>query len=284
MTHAITSPTDNRASALTLSFTSHPNSSPKKDSFSIISIITGARQGEILNLEWRDIDFDNHLAYLKETKNGRPRSISLDDPIIVELKRLYELRHPLKPLVFASKTAFGRIDIKKAWQTALRTAGITNFRAHDMWHTFATFAAGQGASNLELATAMGHRTLQMLQRYTHLDVQLTKKFSKGISKKILRGETDTSSDETKEECIYEMNLEKFTNLLKWIGHSDVIRSRQIRDPKEPSGFKIKREYCFDDCIPRKGLPSKIKLTFLNEYIESCLARENPPLFTSEGNL
>ncbi len=93
-----------------------------------------------------------------------------------------------------------------------------------------------------------------------------------------------TSDETKEECIYEMNLEKFTNLLKWIGHSDVIRSRQIRDPKEPSGFKIKREYCFDACIPRKGLPSKIKLTFLNEYIESCLARENPPLFTPEGNL
>lgn len=152
----------------------------------LISLTTGARQGEILNLDWRDIDFDNHLAFLKQTKNGRPRSISLAAPVIDELKRLYELRHPLKPLVFASKTAFGRIDIKKAWQTALRIAGITNCRAHDMRHTFATFAAAQGASNMELATAMGHRTLQMLQRYTHLDVQITKKFSKGISEKILR--------------------------------------------------------------------------------------------------
>jgi len=42
----------------------------------LIAITTGARQGEILNLEWRHIDFDNKLAYLKETKNGRPRSIS----------------------------------------------------------------------------------------------------------------------------------------------------------------------------------------------------------------
>jgi len=83
-----------------------------------------------------------------------------------------------------------------------------------------------------------------------------------------------TSDETKEECIYEMNLEKFTNLLKWIGYSDVIKSRQIRDPNEPSGFKIKREYCFDDCIPRKGLSPKIKLTFLSKYVESCLAQEN----------
>lgn len=43
----------------------------------LIAITTGARQGEILNLEWQHVDFDNKLAYLKETKNGRPRSISL---------------------------------------------------------------------------------------------------------------------------------------------------------------------------------------------------------------
>ena len=42
-----------------------------------MSLTTGARQGEILNLEWRHVDFDNKLAYLKETKNGRPRSIAL---------------------------------------------------------------------------------------------------------------------------------------------------------------------------------------------------------------
>ena len=54
-----------------------------------------------------------------------------------------------------------------------------------MRHTFATLAAGEGASKLELATAMGHRTLQMLQRYTHMDVQTTKKYSQQISEKIL---------------------------------------------------------------------------------------------------
>jgi integrase len=64
-----------------------------------------------------------------------------------------------------------------------------------MRHTFATFAAAQGASNMELATAMGHRTLQMLQRYTHLDVKITKKFSKGISEKILR--TESAPDDGK---------------------------------------------------------------------------------------
>ena len=152
----------------------------------LIAITTGARQGEILNLEWKHIDFDNKLAYIKETKNGRPRSISLSEPVLEELRKLHQNRQPLKSLVFASKTAFGRIDIKKAWQTALRVADIKKCCAHDMRHTFATMAAAQGASNLELGTAMGHRTLQMLQRYTHLDVQVTKKFSKHISESILQ--------------------------------------------------------------------------------------------------
>jgi integrase len=153
----------------------------------LMSLTTGARQGEILGLEWRHVDFDNNLANLKETKNGRPRSISLADPVIEELTTLYQLRNTAKPLVFASKTVFGRIDIKKAWKEALKRAQIEDCRLHDLRHTFCMLAASQGASNLELATAMGHRTLGMLQRYTHLDVQITKKFSKHISEQILQG-------------------------------------------------------------------------------------------------
>lgn len=160
--------------------------SPYLYCFILISLTTGARQGEILGLEWRHVDLDNQLAYLKETKNGRPRSISLSDPVVTELRALLESRHPAKALVFASKTAFGRIDMKKAWQQALKRAEIQNCRVHDLRHTFCTLAARQGASNLELATAMGHRTLNMLQRYTHLDAQVTKKFSKNISEQILQ--------------------------------------------------------------------------------------------------
>lgn len=161
--------------------------SPYLYSFVLMSLTTGARQGEILGLEWRHIDFENKLAYLKETKNGRPRSISLADSVIAELLQLHQKQNSTKPLVFASKTAFGKVDLKKAWQEALKRSQIEDCRVHDMRHTFCTLAARQGASNLELATAMGHRTLGMLQRYTHLDVQVTKKFSKNISEQILQG-------------------------------------------------------------------------------------------------
>ncbi|HSX03877.1 MAG TPA: tyrosine-type recombinase/integrase [Rhabdochlamydiaceae bacterium] len=153
----------------------------------LLALTTGARQGEILNLEWKQIDFQNKIACIKETKNGRPRSIALCDSVIIELQRLYEQHNPLKSLVFASKTVFGRIDIKKAWQQALKRAGIANCRAHDMRHTFCTYAAAKGASNLQLQTATGHRTLSMLLQYTHMDVEVTKKFSNQISEQILKG-------------------------------------------------------------------------------------------------
>ena len=152
----------------------------------LFALTTGARRGEILGLEWRNVDFENRLAHLKQTKNGRPRSVALADPLIVQMKALYAVRDSLKPLVFASKTPFGRIDIKKGWMEALKRADISDYHFHDTRHQFCTFAAGMGASNLELATATGHLTLSMLQRYTHMDAEVTKKYSKYISEKLFQ--------------------------------------------------------------------------------------------------
>lgn len=153
----------------------------------LFALTTGARRGEILGLEWRDVDLENRVASLKETKNGRPRSVPLADPVVAELRTLHSTRNSLKSLVFASKTAFGRIDIKKSWMQTLRLANIDNYHFHDLRHQFATFAASQGASNVELATAMGHRTLSMLLRYSNLDAKNSKKFSDYISDKVVKG-------------------------------------------------------------------------------------------------
>ena len=66
-----------------------------------------------------------------------------------------------------------------------KRGGIFDYHLHDTRHQFCTFAAVMGASNLELATATGHLTLGMLQRYTHMDAEVTKKYSNYISERIL---------------------------------------------------------------------------------------------------
>lgn len=80
-----------------------------------------------------------------------------------------------------------------------------------------------------------------------------------------------SSDKDIEKFIYKMSIEKFINMLKWIGHSDVCDIDMKRDKDDKSVFKIKRNYSFDALIPRKGLP-KILLTYTNDLIEngSCI--------------
>ena len=86
---------------------------------------------------------------------------------------------------FPSKKRFGEVSIRKAGDEALKRAEIKDFRFHDLRHTFATFAATAGASNLELQTAMGHRSLSMVSRYTHLDAKHTKKLSESVTAQLL---------------------------------------------------------------------------------------------------
>ncbi len=148
----------------------------------LLAFTTGMRQGEILNLAWDHVDLENRLAHLKETKNGTARSVPLVDGVINELNRLSIIRNPAKKLIFASKTAFGKIDINKAWNEALKRANIQGFVFHSIRHHFATLMARAGASNLQLKTALGHKTLQMLERYTHLDAQSTRHLSEKAEK------------------------------------------------------------------------------------------------------
>lgn len=57
------------------------------------------------------------------------------------------------------------------WYVALEAAGIRDFRFHDLRHTTASMLAAQGASLLEIADVLGHETLAMVKRYSHLVVE-----------------------------------------------------------------------------------------------------------------
>lgn len=98
----------------------------------LIALTTGARQGEILNLEWSDINWEKQQAYFKETKNGRPRTVPLVDSVIEELKKINATRQLNKSFVFASRIAFRKIDIKKGWREALKRAEIDSLTFHGL--------------------------------------------------------------------------------------------------------------------------------------------------------
>jgi integrase len=153
----------------------------------LIAITTGMRSGEILSLTWSDVDFDKKLLHIKTSKNGRSRYVAIMDSALKTLESLCRLRDPLKPLVFASRTVFGRIDIKKPWQKALKLAGIKDFVFHGLRHHYASRGGQMGASSQQLQSQLGHSSSQMTDHYTHLEAESTRYIGESIEKKLLGG-------------------------------------------------------------------------------------------------
>ena len=140
----------------------------------LLAITTGARKNEILSLKWEDIDLyletGNGRAILHETKNGEQRTIPIIEPALSILRDL-EKAHGNSTYVFPPNrysSLTGHANINHAWYTALEKAKITNFRFHDLRHTTASYLAMSNVTTGEIADLLGHKSLQMTKRYSHL--------------------------------------------------------------------------------------------------------------------
>lgn len=128
-----------------------------------LALHTGMRKGELLGLEWARVDETQHLVYLEaqHTKSARRRSIPLNGLAWAALERRRALG--AGPLVFG-----GVKDVKRSFAHACQLAGITNFRFHDLRHTFASWLVQAGVPLPEVRDLLGHASIEMTERYAHL--------------------------------------------------------------------------------------------------------------------
>ncbi len=157
--------------------------------FVTIAISTGARKMEILSLTYSCVDLKTGFVELRETKNGKSRSICLVGIALNLIRELHQKRKPNNPYIFPSEKRFGSISIRKAWENALIQADLTDLHIHDLRHQFCTTAAKGGASSIELMAALGHSSAQMTARYSHLTGTHTKHLSEHVSAALLEGKT-----------------------------------------------------------------------------------------------
>lgn len=136
----------------------------------LIALTTGARRSEIANLRWRNVDLGKALAVLEDTKNNERRSLTLVPQVVEELKGLKKIRRIDDDLIFAhpetGKASYYHFE--RAWRQARCAAKIKNFRFHDLRHSCASYLAMNGATTAEIAAVLGHKTLAMVKRYSHL--------------------------------------------------------------------------------------------------------------------
>jgi integrase len=137
----------------------------------VLSLTTGARQGEMMSLRWGQIDFTRQLITLHKTKNGETRSVPLVGEAFSLLQDCSKVRNLHDDRIFPPKPRARKsecLDLDKPWRTALKAAAITDFHWHDLRHTAASYLAMSGISLVEIAKVLGHRTLAMVARYSHL--------------------------------------------------------------------------------------------------------------------
>ena len=144
-------------------------------------MFTGARLGEILNLEWSHVDFEWSCLRLPESKTGA-KVIHLNAPALEVLNGIERDgspwviagRDPDKPLV----------NLRKPWHRIRKAADLDNVRLHDLRHSFASVGAAGGLSLPMIGALLGHTQAATTQRYAHLAADPLKQAADMIGERI----------------------------------------------------------------------------------------------------
>jgi integrase len=139
-----------------------------------IALHTAMRAGEIKSLTRKQVNFKRRVVYLSETKNGT----ECTEPLTKEAAEVFAeaLEHPIRPvdtdLIFWVEPGRDKkrrpYEFRPAWHRTVREAGIENFRFHDLGHEAVSRLVESGLGDQEVAAISGHKSMQMLRRYTHL--------------------------------------------------------------------------------------------------------------------
>jgi integrase len=134
-----------------------------------MALTTGARRGELLKLTYGDLDLASGTAYLRTSKNGEPRVLPLVPAVVTEIRRHGDKAADVR--LFAARYRTDKaMSFATVWRTAVRQASIEDFRFHDLRHSCASYLAQSGASLVEIADVLGHKSLDVTRRYSHLTV------------------------------------------------------------------------------------------------------------------
>jgi integrase len=130
-----------------------------------ISLLTGARKGNVLSMRWKDVNLFSREWRIPETKNGEHVVIALSEKAIAILSERQKIATGI--YVFPSDRVddLHFKDPKKAWAKILKIAGIEDLRLHDLRRTLGSYQAITGASMAIIGKSLGHKRLR-LQKYT----------------------------------------------------------------------------------------------------------------------
>ncbi len=159
--------------------------SPMLEYIVLFLIYTGARKQEVLDAKWQDIDWDKKSWRLPKTKSGKVRHIPLSTnayEVLVKLRNMLlegcwglQLKpiglepEPNQHIFMNVRTGKPYVSFFYSWNAARVRAGLSDFRVHDLRHSFASFLVNAGRSLYEVQELLGHADIRTTSRYAHLN-------------------------------------------------------------------------------------------------------------------
>jgi integrase len=125
----------------------------------ILALHTGLRRGEVFGLTWDRVELSHNVIRLELTKSGKRRVVPLNDESYAALVALQPKE---------SGRVFRSHKIRTAFENALVTAKVEDFRWHDLRHTFASWLVMKGFSIVAVQQLLGHANITMTMKYAHL--------------------------------------------------------------------------------------------------------------------
>lgn len=147
--------------------------------FILMALLTGARKGNVLAMQWKDISLQNEIWRIPDTKNGEPHNVPLSPQameILQKRKQIQELSDIKTPYVFPGEGKEGHFaDPKKPWQRLREKSELHDLRLHDLRRTLGSWQALQGTSTAIIGKSLGHKSQQSTAVYERLTLEPVRK-------------------------------------------------------------------------------------------------------------
>jgi integrase len=133
----------------------------------VFALHTGMRRGEILKLHWSHVDLTRRTLTILEQKNGARDTLPVNDTAMAVLQARAAVRTSNTEAVFLNGAGHPRNarNLLRAFYPAMRKAGITRFRFHDLRHTFATRLIQAGVDVYTVQKLGRWKPISMMLRY-----------------------------------------------------------------------------------------------------------------------
>ncbi|MBI0520694.1 site-specific integrase [Pectobacterium parmentieri] len=168
------------------------------------ALATGLRRSNILDLEWSQVDMQRKMAWIhpENAKGGKAIGVALNDTACGVLRGQIG-KHNRWVFVHEISTTKPngekmpeirklRVDGNKAWNAALKRAGIENFRFHDLRHTWASWLVQSGVPLSALQEMGGWESIEMVRRYAHLSPNHLTQHARQIDSIFAKNGTNTA--------------------------------------------------------------------------------------------